>query len=536
MGASRGGAALHTALQRTVGTEVTLLDGTSGDVFQPASGPPARDWGLRGEMCREVARRGRPELIEEEDPLLVLAIPLSDDQRGCVVGVGTFVSRGVSLSEDLARSAEAMGMDPEQTSLWAGRQTPWPPEALLRTAELFVAQHESRRRIDALEAEAGNLSVNLASTYEEISLLYRLTQNLKISASEEDLGRIALEWMSDVVPAQGLALQLLPLAHPSETGRPELRTQPVLLTHGHCPLDDAGLAALVAHLGPAVRTRPVVVNPPATERSDWPVPDVRQVIVVGLAEGENLFGYLAALNHVDDAEFGTVEASLLNSVAAILGIHGGNIELYRQQSELLAGIVRALTSAIDAKDPYTCGHSDRVARIAVRLGQEVGCDETTLNTIYLSGLLHDVGKIGVDDHVLRKPGQLSDTEYEHIKRHSEVGHRILSGLGKLDDVLPVVLHHHESWDGGGYPARIAAHDIPLAARIIAVADSYDAMGSDRPYRQGMPQEKIEAIFRAGAGRQWDPEVVEAFFRARDDIRAIAEAQQEGVAESAPQIG
>jgi putative nucleotidyltransferase with HDIG domain len=198
--------------------------------------------------------------------------------------------------------------------------------------------------------------------------------------------------------------------------------------------------------------------------------------------------------------------------------------LYRQQSELLAGIVRALTSAIDAKDPYTCGHSDRVARIAVRLAEELGGDAKMLDSIYLAGLLHDIGKIGIDDSVLRKPGRLSDEEYAHIKRHVEIGHRILRDLHKLEDVLPVVLHHHESWDGDGYPNRLSFHEIPLAARIVAVADSYDAMSSDRPYRAGMPEEKIDAIFRAGAGKQWDPEVVAAFFRARDDIRAIARGQ------------
>jgi HD-GYP domain-containing protein (c-di-GMP phosphodiesterase class II) len=190
-----------------------------------------------------------------------------------------------------------------------------------------------------------------------------------------------------------------------------------------------------------------------------------------------------------------------------------------------------LTSAIDAKDPYTCGHSDRVARIAVRLGQEMGCDEKTLHTIYLAGLLHDVGKIGVDDNVLRKPGKLTDTEYEHIKRHPEIGHRILGGLPKLGDILPVVLHHHESWDGHGYPRQLGAQDIPLAARIVAVADSYDAMSSNRPYRPGMPEEKIDQIFRNGSAQQWDPEVVAAFFRARKDLLEIAHSEQD-VAEMA----
>jgi HD-GYP domain-containing protein (c-di-GMP phosphodiesterase class II) len=166
-----------------------------------------------------------------------------------------------------------------------------------------------------------------------------------------------------------------------------------------------------------------------------------------------------------------------------------------------------------------------VARVAVRLGEELGCDPQTLNMMYLSGLLHDIGKIGIDDNVLRKPGKLTTEEYEHIKKHVVIGHRILRDLSKLEAVLPVVLHHHESWDGGGYPQKLVSTRIPLTARIVAVADAYDAMRSDRPYRRGMPDEKIDDIFRAGSGQQWDPDVVEAFFRVRDDIDQISRTPQ-----------
>ena len=240
-----------------------------------------------------------------------------------------------------------------------------------------------------------------------------------------------------------------------------------------------------------------------------------------LAEGNNIFGWLAAFNHSQGREFGTVEASLLTSVATILGIHSGNSELYRQQKDFFAGVVAALTSAIDAKDPYTCGHSDRVARVSARLAQQLGLPQESINTIHLSGLLHDIGKIGIDDTVLRKPGRLTEEEYEHIKTHTVIGHRILFGIKQLDEVLPVVLHHHEQWDGKGYPHQLAGEQIPLLARIVAVADAFDAMGSDRPYRQGMPDEKLDAVLRDGAGKQWDAAVVAAFFAARDDIREIS---------------
>jgi HD-GYP domain-containing protein (c-di-GMP phosphodiesterase class II) len=143
-------------------------------------------------------------------------------------------------------------------------------------------------------------------------------------------------------------------------------------------------------------------------------------------------------------------------------------------------------------------------------------------------LLHDVGKIGIDDEVLRKPGKLTEAEYEHIKSHAEIGFKILNDIKQLDEVLPVVLHHHEQWDGRGYPQGLAGESIPLLARIVAVADSFDAMGSDRPYRQGMSDEKLDAILRDGSGKQWDAQVVEAFFRARDAIREIARAKVKSV--------
>ena len=287
-----------------------------------------------------------------------------------------------------------------------------------------------------------------------------MTQNLKISESDADLGRMALEWLQEVLPAKGLAIQLLPVPNAEKSLSHAAHVQSVLLSCGECPLDESQLSELIAHLGNGVLHRPAVVNPPASNQDGWPCPQVRQVVAVALAEGENVFGWLVALNHAHDGEFGTVEASLLGSVAAILGIHSGNIDLYRQQSDLLAGIVRALTSAIDAKDRYTCGHSDRVARIAVRLAEELGCDSKATNTLYLAGLLHDIGKIGIDDSVLRKAGQLSAPEYEHIKQHVEIGHRILRDLVKLQDILPVVLYHHVWWDGGGYPDGVARERSP----------------------------------------------------------------------------
>ena len=520
---------LDQAVRRGFGRTLGWIDGSTAEVLALPGDEPMRDWGLRAELCREVARRGRPEFLDDEDPFLTLAFPLPTPDGNTLVCVGTFVGRRVSLREDLAQAAEFLGLDPQTATLWASRQTPCPAEVLERLAQLVQTQIAAQTRLGELEGEAASLSANLAGTYEEISLLYRLTQNLRISERDEDLGRVALEWLGEVLPASGMAMYLTALREPSdEPVGHHVRTAPVLLTHGECPLDIGQFDQMIGLLQPTAAGRPLVVNNAPANRPDSLLPQVRQVILVALSEGDNLFGWLAALNHAADGEFGTIEANLLSSVAAILGIHSGNNELYRQQAELLTGVVRALTSAIDAKDPYTCGHSDRVARVAVRLAEDLGVAGEPLNTIYLAGLLHDIGKIGVDDEVLRKPGKLTDAEYEHIKKHPEIGHKILRDLGKLGDVLPIVLHHHEAWDGRGYPNRLQSDAIPPAARIVAVADSFDAMGSDRPYRKGMPGEKIDGIFRGGAGHQWDPEVIDAFFRARADIDEIARAEQDDI--------
>jgi HD-GYP domain-containing protein (c-di-GMP phosphodiesterase class II) len=166
-----------------------------------------------------------------------------------------------------------------------------------------------------------------------------------------------------------------------------------------------------------------------------------------------------------------------------------------------------------------------VARLSVRLAREVGCDSEELNTIYLSGLLHDIGKIGIDDNVLRKPGPLTPAELEHIKTHPDLGCRILDGVKQLDQVLPVVRHHHEAWDGSGYPDGLKEAESPFLARIVAVADSIDAMSSDRPYRKGIPDDKLDQILREGAGRQWDPQIIAAVFRAREDLRSIGQDER-----------
>ncbi len=506
------------ALNAALATSLWLYDPVAGETRYQPPGVPNIPWYQWAETLREVARHERPQLIEEEDPLAVLALPLPSSGAESLVAIGVFPTRVVHQLADVERAAKVLQVDAEALWDWTLRQAVTNTSTLERLAMLALSKIHSDRRVRLLEGEVEALSAKIGSTYEEISLIYRLTQNLKLSGSREALAEMTLDWLHEVLPAEGLVLQFL---NTEETLPSDETAEPLLARYGLCPLTDDEFNDLVGDLELDATHRPIVINP-ASLPLRWRFPNVQQLVLVPIAEGNRVFGWIAAFNHNQGEEFGTAEASLLSSIGTLLGIHASNVELYRQQAHMLADVVRAMSSAIDAKDPYTRGHSDRVARVAVRLAQQLGCDNETAKTIYLSGLLHDIGKIGIDDNVLRKPGKLTDAEFEHIKTHVQIGYKILKDLRKMQHMLPVVLHHHEAWDGSGYPHGLKGEQIPYWARIVAVADAYDAMASDRPYRQGMPEAKIDEIMRRGAGQQWDEKVVAAFFNCRDDIREISQ--------------
>jgi len=192
-----------------------------------------------------------------------------------------------------------------------------------------------------------------------------------------------------------------------------------------------------------------------------------------------------------------------------------------QENHLLfINSVRMLAAAIDAKDPYTRGHSERVARYSIAIGKNLGLSEKEMRNLRISALLHDVGKIGIDDRILRKPGALSDDEFEVMKGHPAKGAAIMSGVAQLIDIIPGMKYHHEKWGGGGYPDGIEGEEIPMQARIVAIADTFDAMTTNRPYQKAMEINYVVEKIKSFAGTRFDPRVVEAFVQAvkRGDIQ------------------
>lgn len=174
--------------------------------------------------------------------------------------------------------------------------------------------------------------------------------------------------------------------------------------------------------------------------------------------------------------------------------------------------IQTLRYTVEVKDPYTRGHSDRVSEFSVLIGKHLGLPEEQINTLKIGGLFHDIGKIGVPDSILLKESRLTDDEYSQIKNHPTIGSHILSTATIFQDIIPIVKHHHERYDGKGYPSKLSGENIPYLARIVAIADTFDAMTSKRPYRDALPIEKVKEEFIKGMGTQFDPSLADLFLK------------------------
>jgi len=236
----------------------------------------------------------------------------------------------------------------------------------------------------------------------------------------------------------------------------------------------------------------------------------QEILPTYLAEAP--LGFLMAIVYVEVGIFGI----LLFFLPLLLARR--SFELYTKMRKMYLETIRALAAAIDAKDPYTKGHSERVTQTSVALARELNLSEREIENIEYAALLHDIGKIGIADNILGKDSSLTNKEFDKIKEHTVMGAKIIEPIDSLKNSYEAIYHHHERYDGKGYPDGIKEKDIPLSARIIAVADAYDAMGSDRPYRKKLSQDKIMKELTEQSGKQFDPEVVKALISVLDRER------------------
>ncbi|HEX9244898.1 MAG TPA: HD-GYP domain-containing protein, partial [bacterium] len=213
------------------------------------------------------------------------------------------------------------------------------------------------------------------------------------------------------------------------------------------------------------------------------------------------------------------EIRLLEGIADIGGTAVRRARLFQNLENSYLQMVLSLARTMDARDHYTSGHSERIAVWAEEVARQLGCDEAAVQEIRWGALLHDIGKIGVPDEILRKPSNLTEEEWAVMRQHPVIGEEILASTDRMRGVARIVRHHQEKWNGTGYPDKLRGQEIPLGARILAVVDSYSAITDDRPYKKARSHEAAIAELRRCAGTQFDPEVVDAFRRVVHRARA-----------------
>jgi HD-GYP domain-containing protein (c-di-GMP phosphodiesterase class II) len=378
-------------------------------------------------------------------------------------------------------------------------------EASLRAqTQLISILLKDQVRLDGVDAAVANLSNELSNTYEELSLIYQVSSGMRITRRADDFFKQVCLDVLEVLGVGGIGVSI---------GGHNGRKQPPVL-YGPLTLPMGAVQRLsdqmMARFGSA--NSPLLINDPRKDPSlEWLAPEVRSLLAVPLQRQDQVLGFFFALNK-REGEFDSQDSKLLASIANESAIYLENAMLFDDVRGLLMGLLHSLTSAVDAKDTYTHGHSERVAALGRALALEAGLGEAYAERVYMAGLLHDVGKIGVPEAVLQKTGRLTQEEFEQMKKHPEIGARILADVKQVSDIIPAVLHHHERYDGGGYPHGLAGENIPLMGRLICLADGFDAMTSSRTYRKAMPLELALAEIRRCTGTQFDPILAETFLR------------------------
>jgi HD-GYP domain-containing protein (c-di-GMP phosphodiesterase class II) len=349
-------------------------------------------------------------------------------------------------------------------------------------------------------------SDTLAQTCEESNLLFRLARMMNSDTTPSRLMAKVCEQLQEVLPFGWIAMKFRDDG--VEVGDLAGRT----LLSGHVPIVPAEfdrLAMAVIH-GWSGDERARLLEP---ARSEFASAAGSEIIAEPIAHDDKVIGALLAGNKANgDPDVTSGELQFMDAAADFLGMFHENVARFAEQRATFMGTMHALVAAIDAKDPYTSGHSERVAILCSTMASAMKLGEADVEHYRVAGLLHDVGKIGVPDYILTKVGGLDDAELGQIRRHPEIGHNILKDIPALGPALPGVLYHHEQWDGGGYPVGLAGDNIPLIARVIAIADTFDAMSSHRSYRQAMPRDEALAELTRYAGAQFDPELVPVFVK------------------------
>lgn len=453
---------------------------SNGDMLQTLCASPAGRIAVSRVVSSWISGSECP--TEPLHGLLVVPISLPRSLPGGRFVVVTLLAEALEAEtvDLLAQSASVDGRLAKGMLAAAG---PWDRQTAMRLARLAVALAASESERLA-SAEAG---VQLSAAWEELHLLHSISAEMALGASPMRFVTNVLSEVRNTIGCRWTALRVNGSA-----------AQLLGLPSGGIVVD--GIQA------PAARRILDAVG--SIARSSVVGEDL--VVSTVRREGDPL-GLLAAGDRtVGNGAMSSFEGTLVETAASNLAVFLDNARLYRDLDAMFVGSLSALVSAIEAKDAYTRGHSQRVALVSRALAAKAGLPEATVKHLHIAGLVHDIGKIGVPEIVLRKQGRLDDSEYELIKQHPETGWRILRDIPQFAPILDGVRFHHERYDGNGYPHGLAGEEIPLSARIIALADTFDAMSSTRTYRTARGRAEVLAEMARLGGTQFDPALLVHF--------------------------
>ncbi len=444
--------------------------------------------------------------------VMLAAFPLVEKKQ--LLGVLALAGNGgFKLGEDVLRNCSRLGIDATWLTQQADELPTYGEEAIQKQARLLLTMVRDQIRLTSLEGELESLSGQLANTYEELSLIYQISSGMRINRQPQDFFKQACLDVLEVMEVRGVGVALAP--------HTELKVDPVL--YGQLSLPPGSIPRLAEQLLNifAGRKSPLLSNDLSNDKHfSWLGEQSKHLLAVPFLRQDKVLGCMFVLDKAS-ADFDSVDSKLLNSIANESAIYLENAMLFDDVHGLMMGLLHSLTAAVDAKDPYTCGHSERVALFSRYLAQQLKLSDHAVERIYMAGLLHDVGKLGVPDNVLQKAGRLDADEFEKIKKHPDIGAKILQDIKQVRDIIPGVLHHHERYDGKGYPGNLHGENIPLMGRIICLADCFDAMTTSRTYRKALPLEVAMNEIRRCAGTQFDPSLAESFLLGgADPLRAI----------------
>jgi len=468
-------------------------------VFHSCAGPGAeklRTWHLSGgnAIAAWVVKYGVPYFAEDID----------DDPRWSPeIGGGRTATHGEIMCVPMATAGRIVGV----MELMNREGVPYTRDDL----ELmrFIASHASVMVVNH------RLLADYDAKVKHISTLMELSQLINSSLRQEEVRKRAIEAATRLMEAEAGSLLLVDektdeLYFEVALGDDDTnsRIKEVRLGMGE------GIAGWVAREAASVIVNDAQNDPRFSRRADEKTGFVtRNMLCVPVVNRGNVIGVLQAINKKGGRNFTVTDRSSFENLANQVAVAIENTRLYDRLRTTFLDTSEALAEAIEKRDPYTGGHTRRVLVYCSVISRRLGMTPEEVETVELAAVLHDVGKIGVSDQILCKNAPLDDEEFRSMKMHPELGAEIMEHVAALSDILPGIRSHHERLDGKGYPAGISGIDIPMMARIIAVADSFDAMTTSRPYRQGLSTAYALSELRRCSGSQFDPAVVDAFIQA-----------------------